>query len=364
MTRHDQTTSDQRPATNRRLRRTRLRAARLRHRCRGSGEVRGRRRRPQPDLHRRVALRRAGRSRARPPFRGVRVPVARGRARVVPAEPLRQPARTPGVGVLRAGDGRRRRPHAFVHLRPLREARPRLRGERGAVLQRRRRDRRARAHAPELPARDEERRHRHRREAREAARPQVRDGRLGRDRADPGAREADHARHVLEVQRAEQELPQRQGDGDQVGLPGHRRPGDDVDLLPVGDADEPLRRRLARRRQDERQPREHRLAERPPHLPRLRARDRARRRPPARPPGRLGGERKTARRLDRSATATLRCVVASGIAHSRCSALRSPRDEARFITAPPSGSRTCSPNASPRTTPPSARRARQLWRCR
>ena len=44
-----------------------------------------------------------------------------------------------------------------------------------------------------------------------------------RDRGDPRAAETDHARHVLEVQRAEQELPQRQGDGDQVGLPGHRR---------------------------------------------------------------------------------------------------------------------------------------------
>ena len=105
--------------------------------------------------------------------------------------------------------------------------------------------------------------------------PEVRDGRLGRDRRDPGAEEADHARYVLEVQRAEQELPQRQRDGDQVGLPGYRRAGDDVDLLPVGDDDKSLWRRLARRWQDERQPREHRLAERPPHLPRLRPRARA-----------------------------------------------------------------------------------------
>ena len=88
-------------------------------------------RRPQPDLHRR---------------RRSAAPVApalllhsevyayrdhpKAAAVVVSAEPLRQPARAPGVGAVPAGDGRRRRPHALVHRRPLRQARPRLRRER------------------------------------------------------------------------------------------------------------------------------------------------------------------------------------------------------------------------------------------
>ena len=128
------------------------------------------------------------------------------------------------------------------------------------------------------------------------------------------------------------------------GFPDIVVAGDDVDLLPVGDDDEPLRRRLARGRQDERQPREHRLAD----ATVLVCRGFVREITPE-------GERQRAH---------LDVWVREGRRHEGDHRHRErDRVGGQALTAGTWVSRTCSRSACPRTTPPSAPRARRPSRC-